>query len=109
MTQEDEEDYINNNICRFCEKNTESDKVGYHCHLTGKHRGPALSKCNINVTQKQSNIIPFKFHNFSIYDLHMFFKKLVDMKNDQVKFDIRPKTNEECTSVTYCSIRFIDS
>ena len=39
----------------------------------------------------------------------MFFIKLVDKKNDKVKFDIIPKTNEEYISVTYGCIRFIDS
>ena len=77
--------------------------------MTGKYRGPAHSKCNINVTQKQSNFIPFIFHNFSDYDCHMFFKKLVDKKNDKVKFDIIPKTNEEYISVFYGCIRVIDS
>ena len=86
-----------------------SDKVKDHCHLTGKYRGPAHTKSNINVTQKQSNFIPFLFHNFSNYDCHMFFKKLVDKKKDQVDFEIIPKTNEECISVTYGCIRFIDS
>ena len=80
MTDKDEEDYQNNDICRFCEKNNESDKVRDLCHLTGDYRGPAHSKCNINVTQQQSNFIPFIFHNFSNYDSHMFFKKLVDKK-----------------------------
>ena len=109
MTDEDEEDYRKNNICRFCEKNIESDKVRDHCQLTGIYRGPAHSKCNINVTQKPSNFIPFIFHNFSIYDCHMFFKKLVDKKKDKIDFEIIPKTNEEYISVTYGCIRFIDS
>ena len=39
----------------------------------------------------------------------MFFRKLVHIKIDKVKFDIIPKTNEEYTSVTYGCIRFIDS
>ena len=39
----------------------------------------------------------------------MFFIKLVDKKNDKVKSDIIPKTNEEYISVTYGCIRFIDS
>ena len=86
-----------------------SDKVRDHCHLTGNYRGPAHSRCNINVTQKQSNFIPFIFHNFSNYDCHMFFKKLVDKKKDKVDFNIIPKRNEEYISVTYGCIRFIDS
>ena len=73
MTEEDKVDYRNNNICRFCEKIIEPDKVRDHCHLTSKYRGPAHAECNINVTQKQSNFIPFIFHNFSNYDCHMFF------------------------------------
>ena len=57
----------------------------------------------------QSNFIPFTFYNFSNYDRHRFFKKLDDKKNDKVKFDIIPETNEKCLSVTYGCIRFIDS
>ena len=109
MTQKDEEDYRNDIICRFCEKEILSDKVRDRCHLTGKYRGPAHSKCNNSITQKQSNFIPFIFHNFSNYDCHMFFKKLVDKNKDKVDFDIIPKTNEEYISVTYGCIRFIDS
>ena len=93
MTQEDEKHFKNNNICRICGKTIVSDKVRDHCHLTGKYRGPAHSFCNVNVKQKQSGFIPFIFHNFSNYDRHMSFKKLVGKRNDKVKFDIIPKTN----------------
>ena len=51
MAEKDEEDYKNNNICGFCEKNIESEKVRNHCHLTGKYRGPAHNTCNVNVTK----------------------------------------------------------
>ena len=44
MTEENEEDYRSNNICQFCEKNIESDKVRDHCHLTGGYRVQAHSK-----------------------------------------------------------------
>ena len=109
MIEGDEADYRNNNNFRFCEKEILSDKVRDHCHLTGKYRGPAHKNCNINVSQDQSNFIPFIFHNFRKYDCHIFFKKLVDKKNDKVKFEIIPKTNEEYISVTYGCLRFIDS
>ena len=39
----------------------------------------------------------------------MIFKKLIDKKKNIVDFVIIPKTNEEYISVTYSSIRFIDS
>ena len=110
MTEEGEEDSRINNICRFCEKNIESDKNRDHCHLTGNYRGPAHSKCNINVTQDQSNFIPFVFQNFSNYGFHMCFKKLVGLKNDKVKIDFFPKTNEEyilCDLWLYYVIRWL--
>ena len=81
MTEENKEDFKNYNICRFCEKQIVSDKVRDHCHLRHKYRGPAHSKCNINVTQKQSNFIPFIFLNFSNYDCPLFSKKLVYKKS----------------------------
>ena len=109
MKEEDDEDFKNNKICRFCETNNESDIVRDHCHLTGKYRGPAHNTCNINVKQKNSNFIPFNFQNLSNYDSHMFFKKMVDKKKDKVEFDIIPKTNEENISVTYGCLRFTDS
>ena len=109
MTEDDEEDYRKNNVCRFCEKEIVSDKVRDHCHLTGKYRRPAHNSCNKNIKQKDSHFIPFAFHNFSNCNCHMFFKRLVDLKNDKVKLKIIPKTNEECISVTYGCIRFIDT
>ena len=109
MTKENEEDFKNNNFCRFCEREILSDKAHDHCHLTDKYRGPAHNTCNKNVRQKDSNFIPFAFHNFSNYDCHMFFKRLVDLKKDKVKFKIIPKTNEEYIAVKYGCIRFIDS
>ena len=39
----------------------------------------------------------------------MFFRKLVDKKNDEVKFESIPKTNDEYISVTYGCFRFIYS
>ena len=58
-----------------------------------------LITCNIKVIQKDSNFIPFAFYKFSKYDCHMFFKDLVDKKNDKVEFDIIRRTNKEYISV----------
>ena len=76
MTEEDEKNFKKNNIFRICQKNIECDKVRDHCHLTGKYRGAAHNKCNINITQDKSIFIPFIFHIFSNYGCHMFFKKV---------------------------------
>ena len=109
MTEEDEEDFKSTDFCEFYEKEILSDKVRDHCHLTGNYRVPAHSKGNINVTQVKNITIPVVFHNFTNYDCHLFFEKLVDKRNDKVKFDITPKTNEEHISVTYGCVRSIHS
>ena len=108
MTEENEKDFDSTNICRFCEKDIISDKVGDFCHLIGKYRGPAPNNCNINVKQKKSTFLPFAFDNFSNFDCHMFFEKLVDLKNEKVKFKIILETNEDYISVTYVCIRYFD-
>ena len=74
MTEEDAEAFKKREVCRFCEKIIFSDKVSDHCHLAGKYRGPAHSKCNIDVSQDKSDVIPFFFHNFCKCDCHLFFK-----------------------------------
>ena len=75
-----EKQYRKNKICRFREKEIIVDKVRDHCHLTGKTRGPTHQKFRNKVTQKQGNFTPFAFHNFSNYDCHLFFKKLIEKK-----------------------------
>ena len=99
MTEEDKEDFENNNICRLCEKNKETNKVRDHCHLTGNYRGPAHSKCNVNVKQSQSNFISVVLHCSGKYDCHLFSKKLVEKKKDLVEYKILPKTNEDYISI----------
>ena len=106
---EDQQDFENNNICRYCENYIELDKVRGHCHLTGKYRGPAHNECNLKVKQKDSNFITIGLHNFSNYDCHMFFKTLVDRKKDNVEFKKIRKTDEKNISVKYGCIKFIDT
>ena len=61
LTQDDEEDYRNSIICRFCERNFESDKAGDHCQITGIYTGRAHNKPKNKVTQKESNIYTICF------------------------------------------------
>ena len=109
MTEKDEEQYWIVNICRFCDKEFCSKEFRDQCQLTGKNRDPAHQNCNFTVTQKKSNFIPFLFNSFSIYDCHLFFRNLVDKRDDESKFDITLETNEKCLSATYGCFRFIDT
>ena len=74
MTDEDEKNFEVAVKCHICEKDLDGDKVLDHCHLTGKYRGAAHNKCNLNY--KVPNFIPIVFHNLSGYDTHLFIKKL---------------------------------
>ena len=51
-------------------------KVRDHCHFTGKYRGAAHSKCNMNY--KIAKDIPIVFHNLSSYDGHPIIKELAN-------------------------------
>ena len=73
LSEGDEDHYRKNDICQFCEKEIISDKVRDHYPLTGKNRQTFHQKCNTNVTQKQSNFVPFVFHNFSDSYCHHVF------------------------------------
>ena len=49
MTNEDEKIYNNSHICWIYKQELNTDKVRDHCHVTGKFRGAAHNKCNINL------------------------------------------------------------
>ena len=49
-------------------------KVRDNCHFTGKYRGAAHSKCNIQYRKIKD--IPVFFHNLGGYDGHLIFQNL---------------------------------
>ena len=93
LTQEDEEQYRNNSIFRFCEKEIVSDNFSDNCHLNGYFRGLAHQKYKTIVTQNQSNFSPFAFHNFNNFVCQLFLKRLVDKKHVKIYFYILAQTN----------------
>ena len=80
LTEEEKESYKNQELCHICEKefctdnNKEMRKVRNHCHYTGKYRGAAHSKCNLNY--KIVKEISVRFQNESVYDYHLIIKYL---------------------------------
>lgn len=99
LTEEEEIAYNNHSdICHICEEkidsfNISNPKVRDHDHLTGKYRGAAHSKCNLNL--KIPNFIPIFFHNMSAYDAHLFVKEL---SNDSEPINIIPINKERYIS-----------
>ena len=60
--------------CWICHGELGLERVRDHCHLTGKYRGAAHNKCNLQY--RRPKFIPVVFHNLSGYDSHLFIKNL---------------------------------
>ena len=75
ITEEEEEQFKQATHCWICGKISNiQDRVRDHCHFTGRYRGPACNKCNLQYS-KPNNISVF-FHNLTGYDSHLFIKRL---------------------------------
>jgi hypothetical protein len=59
--------------CYLCEKEfvNPKDKHQDHCHLTGRYRGVAHNKCNLNFQEKK--MLPVFLHNLSGYVYCIFY------------------------------------
>ena len=77
LTDEENRSYENQNRCHVCRKLVieDNEKVRDPCHFTGKYRGAAHSKCNMNYKIKD---IPIAFHNLSLYACHPIIKELAN-------------------------------
>ena len=105
MTNEDEEIYNNSHICYICKQELNMDKVRDHCHVTGKFRGAAHNKCNINLRLPRK--LPIIFHNLQGHDGHIIFKEL---NNFNVDIALNPKGIDKYMSIIVNRhITFIDS
>ena len=74
FTEEDRKQFNKASDCWICGEYLGNDRVRDHCHFTGRYRGPAHNRCNLNYRKPKS--IPVFFHNLSGYDSHLFIKKL---------------------------------
>ena len=94
MTSEDEEIYNNSHIYWICEQGLNMDKLRDHCHVTGKFRGAAQNKSNINLRLPRR--LPITFHNLQRYDSHITFKEL---NNFDVNTVVIPKGIDKYMSI----------
>ena len=85
--------YENQKFCYICKKRfTKNNKnVRDHCYFTGKYRGTAHNKCNMNY--KISKNIPIVLHNSSTYDYYFIIKELA--KESERQFDCLGENTEK--------------
>ena len=106
FTEEDKLNHETNNTSHTCRK-TCFNKVGDHCHKTGKYRGPA---CKIwNLRYKQQIFIPVIFHNGSGYDFNLLYSKLFKQNKDKRKEDNIPLAAGKSNVFSIGCLKFLDS
>ena len=90
--------YKRSERCHICFKQFKEDKpkVSDYCHYTGRYRGPAHTKCNLQY--KIPSYIPIVFHNLSGYDAHLFIKELAASSTDGAKMGVIIKNKEDYIS-----------
>ncbi|XP_077280127.1 uncharacterized protein LOC143907319 [Temnothorax americanus] len=107
--------------CHVCGKSfqPEDKRVRDHCHLTGRYRGPAHSRCNLNY--RNVYVIPVFFHNLSGYDAHFVVEKIANEFEGGVNLLLLTKESYIFFSKTvketqtdggwdrYVKLRFVDS
>ena len=105
MINEDEEIYNNSHMCWICKQELNMNKVRDNCHVTGKFRGAAHNKCNINLRILRK--LPIIFQNLQGYDGHIIFKEL---NHFNVDIAVIPKDIDKYMSIIVDRhITFIDS
>ena len=92
MSKKEEHLFQQSNSCWICQKLIDNDeeRVGDHCHVTGKFRGAAHWSCTISfqLTKK----VPVIFHNLGGYNSHLIFNEL---NKFDVKISVIPNGSEK--------------
>ncbi|XP_011860109.1 PREDICTED: uncharacterized protein LOC105557475 [Vollenhovia emeryi] len=93
LTSNEMRSFWNANRCHICGEPFEprDQRVRDHCHITGRYRGPAHARCNIN-NYNNSFVIPVFFHNLSGYDAHFIIEKIANGFEGRV--ELLPLTKE---------------
>ena len=113
ITPEEQMEFKRTKCCSICSKPFEkcssekNCKVNDNCHITGKCRGAAHNKCNINYFSKR--YLPIFFHNHKGYDLHLIirdaFKHIQEIGDKEIS--AIPNSNEKLISFKIGDMKFI--
>ena len=113
LTDEQELDFKNAKRCSICNKLFEDGdkKVRDHCHFTGKYRGCAHVKCNLDYSFRYFKI-PVFFHNLKNYDSHLIIQKANELNkrlNENKKIDVIVQNSEKFITFSFGYFQFKDS
>ena len=108
ITEEQEKQFRKATECYICKNPFGEDqtKVRDHCHFTGKYRGAAHEKCNLDLREVKD--IPVFFHNLSGYDAHLIFQNLTKIKDIETPTVIA-KSMEKYVTFSIGDLKFKDS
>ena len=109
ITEAQQKDYENTDICYLCEKLIDPKqggiKVRDHDHLTGLYRGPTHQDCNYRYRLPKK--IPLFIHNLKNYDSHFILANLTS--KCFTKCTIIPQSIEKFISFSLDFIQVLDS
>lgn len=104
MSEMDEKEFNETNTCHICKEEIISGKVRDHCRITGKYRGPAQLKCNLDF--KLCHKIPVVFHNLRGYDGHLIMQEIRKFGKN---INVIPNNSERYIAFMISNLKFIDS
>lgn len=105
ITVEEENNFKTSELCHICKTFLGDDRVKDHCHVTGKYRGSAHNKCNLNY--KFSSKIPVIIHNLKNYDSHIIMQGIGKINDKRIT--CIPNNMEKYISFSLGNLQFIDS
>ena len=99
--------------CSICNKKFQPDdeKVHDHCHFTGKYRGAAHVKCNLDYSFRYFKI-PIFFHNLKNYDAHLIIAKANELNielNQNKRIDAIAQNSGKFITFSFGACQFKDS
>lgn len=111
MTTDDERNFKHARTCCLCNEPFDNNdkkiiKVRDHDHATGKYRGAAHCKCNINYFRNR--YLPVVFHNIRGYDGHQIIREAFNLYPDK-ELSVIPNSYEKFMSFKFGPLKFIDS
>ena len=113
LTNEQKLEFKLSSHCSICGKKFEPDdeKVRDHCHFTGKYRGAAHVKCNLDYSFRYFKI-PIFFHNLKNYDAHLIIARANELNielNRNKRIDVIAQNSEKFITFSFGACQFKDS